>query len=163
MNGAPEWLPSLVLLTDHHGNWQAYIEAIYACFKTDFVDDKPMFQGRLLRLKRFPLTDGKESTFWHMISEGKEEENRTPDLRRCERIKWPRPVIEHDADDIIKIWWNERGNEKRICLWMECENYLIVLSDRTDYILLWTAYLVDRPHQQKKLRKEYESYWKITP
>jgi hypothetical protein len=29
-----------------------------------------------------------------MIQEGRTEDERTPDLRRCERIRWPRPIIE---------------------------------------------------------------------
>jgi len=153
------WLPPLVLHEDYSGNWNAYLEAIYGWFKRDFIDSKAVFGGVVLGLKRLPLTDGKEVTFWHMISEGREEENRIPDFRRCERIRWPKPVIEHDADAKVKVWYNKRGREKRICLWVEHENYLVVLADRGNYILPWTAYLVERPHQQNKLRKEYENYW----
>lgn len=56
-------------------------------FYLDFLDSKPVFQGRRLGLKRHPLSQGKEATFWHMISEGTTEEKRTPDFRRCERIR----------------------------------------------------------------------------
>lgn len=159
MNETTDWLPSLVLLEDFKGNWDAYLNAIYSFFKNDFVDNKPAFQGRKLGLKRLPLTNGKEATFWHMISEGKEEENRIPDLRRCERIRWPRPIIEHDKDDAVKFWQNSRGHEKRICLWFQPENYLVILADRGKYILPWTAYLVTKPHMQRKLEKEYQTYW----
>ncbi|MBV5305008.1 MAG: hypothetical protein JZU70_12590 [Chlorobium sp.] len=38
------------------------------------------------------------------------------------------------------------------------ENYLVVLAERGDDILPWTAYLVEQPHQQRKLQKEYEEY-----
>lgn len=38
------------------------------------------------------MADGKEATFWHMIQEGRIEEDRTPDIRRCERIRWPKPI-----------------------------------------------------------------------
>jgi hypothetical protein len=160
MNAAPDWLPSLVLFNDYGGDWDAYMEAIYAWFTRDFIDSKPVFQGRRLGLKRHPLTNGKEATFWHMISEGQEEEKRIPDFRRCERIRWPKPVIEHEADAAVKVWRNKRGREERICLWIEHENYLVILADHGKYILPWTAYLVERPHQQYKLRKEYEEYWK---
>ena len=103
MSNTPEWLPPLVLFNDHGGNWHAYLDAIYAWFKQDFVDTKPTFQGRRLGLKRQPVTHGKEATFWHMIQEGSVEVDRTPDFRRCERIRWPRPIIEHDADPAIKV------------------------------------------------------------
>ncbi|MCU7960324.1 MAG: hypothetical protein KZQ58_10075 [gamma proteobacterium symbiont of Bathyaustriella thionipta] len=155
----PDWLPPLVLFSDFGGDWESYLEAIYGYFKQDFVDSKPLFQGRRLGLKRHPLTQGKEATFWHMIQEGSVEEDRTPDFRRCERIRWPRPIIEHDADEAVKVWENQRRGEKRICLWFEQENYLVILADRGKYILPWTAYLVEQPHRQRKLLREYEAYW----
>jgi len=153
-----EWLPPLVMLSDYSGDWFSYLNAIYAFFKQDFVDSKPVFKGRRLGLKRHPLAHGKEATFWHMIQEGAVEEDRTPDFRRCERIRWPRPIIEHDADKTIKVWANQRRGEQRICLWIEQENYLVILADRGEYILPWTAYLVEQPHRQQKLQREYEEY-----
>ena len=154
----PAWLPPLVLFSDYDGNWDAYLEAIYNYFKHDFVYNKPVFQGTRLGLKRRPMTQGKEATFWHMIQQGDQEEERTPDFRRCERIRWPKPIIEHDEESIIKIWRNKRKGERRICLWFEQENYLVILADRGTYILPWTAYLVEQPHRQRKLQKEYEEY-----
>ena len=61
-----------------------------------------------------------------MISEGSVEEERTPDLRRMERIRWPAPVIEHSDDGVIKVWRNQRRrNETRILLWLEELDYLV--------------------------------------
>lgn len=156
MTNEPDWLPPLVLFSDYGGDWDSYLDAIYDYFKQDFVDSKPVFQGRRVGLKRHPMTQGKEATFWHMVQEGSIEEDRTPDFRRCERIRWPKPIIEHDADKAIKVWANQRRGEERICLWFEQENYLVILAVRGKYILPWTAYLVEQPHRQRKLQKEYE-------
>ena len=142
--------------SDYHQ--AVFLSAIYVWFKRDFVDSKPVFQGKRLGLKRHPLTDGKEATFWHMISEGEREEERTPEFRRCERIRWPKPIIEHDTDVAVKVWRNRRGREERVCVWFERENYLVILADRGDYILPWTAYPVEHSHRQRKLLKEYENY-----
>jgi hypothetical protein len=161
MTDGSDWLPPLVLFSDYGGDWGAYLDAIYAWFKQDFIDSKPVFQGRRLGLKSHPLTHGKEATFWHMIQEGEVEEDRTPDFRRCERIRWPRPIIEHPHDPAIKIWRNQRRNEERVCLWFVREDYLVILADRGDYILPWTAYLVEQPHRQRKLQKEYEEYCRM--
>lgn len=151
------WLPPLVLLEDSGGEWNRYVEKVYQYFKEDFIDRKPVFRGRRLGLKRHPLSEGKEATFWHMTSEGNDEANRTPDLRRCERVRWPRPIIElADAKD-VKVWTSIRNNEHRIHLWLESENYLVVLADRREYLLPWTAYLVTRDHTRRKLQKEYEA------
>jgi hypothetical protein len=159
MSESLDWLPPLVLFSDFDGDWERYLDALYAWFKLDFIDSKPAFEGRRLGLKRHPMTLGKEATFWHMIQEGKVEDERIPDFRRCERIRWPKPIIERNSDPLIKVWRNKRGREERVCLWLEQENYLVILADRGEYILPWTAYLVERPHQQRKLQKEYEGYW----
>jgi len=111
-------------------------------------------------MKRHPESQGKAATFWHIISEGNIEENRLPDMRRCERIRWPRPVIEHSHENGVKVWKNIRGREIRICLWLESLEYLVILADRKDYVLLWTAYMVDKDHRRQKLQKEFEEYWR---
>lgn len=160
-----DWLPPLILLSDCGGNWDDYLDTVYKVFVGDFVKSKPLYQGRRLGLKRHPVVDGKEATFWHLISEGSVEQDRTPDIRRMERIAWPRPMIENAVERadavVVKVWRNIRGtNDTRILLWTESEQYLVVLADRGDYILPWTAYQVTRSHQQRKLQKEYEEYWK---
>lgn len=67
MSDLPCWLPPLVLFEEFDGNWDAYLDAIYAYFRRDFVENRPTFRGRRLGLKRHPLSHGKEATFWHMI------------------------------------------------------------------------------------------------
>ncbi|MBI9083664.1 MAG: hypothetical protein JEZ11_08695 [Desulfobacterales bacterium] len=160
MSATPDWLPPLVLFSDFSGNWDAYLEAIYAFFKQDFIDSKPMFQGRRLGLKRHPMIHGKEATFWHMTSEEMDEQNRTPDFRRCERIRWPKPLIEHSKKPEVKYWVSVKRNEDRIHIWLEQEDYVVVLADRKGFLLPWTAFLVTREHTRKKLKREYEAYWK---
>jgi hypothetical protein len=160
MMASPGWLPPLVLFSDYGGNWERYVEVLYEYFRQDFIDDTPSFRGARLALKRHPMEQGKEATFWHLISEGSNEEERLPDLRRCERIRWPRPIIEHADESGIKVWENERKSETRICIWFEVIEYLVVLAVRKDYILLWTAFPVTRSHRKRKLQKEYEAYIK---
>ena len=155
MNGTPDWLPPLVLLSDYGGDWGAYLEAVYACFRQDFVESRTVFQGRRLALKRHPLAQGKEATFWHLTSEGSDESSRTPDFRRCERIRWLKPIIENAGDPKLKHWVSVKRNEDRHHIWFEDEDYLVVLADRRGYLLLWTAFLVTRDHTRTKLRKEY--------
>ena len=154
------WLPDLVLLDGHGGNWDRYLKVIYNFFTKDFVDDQPTYHGKKLALKRFPMYEGKEATFWHIISEGIIEDDRTPDLRRCERIRWPRPVIENSSDPDIKIWENNRHHETRVCILLDSADYLVVIARRQGYDLFWAAYPITRPHHKRKLIKEYEAYIK---
>lgn len=152
------WLPPLVLFENFQGDWVKYEDALYEFFKKDFIHSTPTFLGEKLGLKRHPLRDGKEATFWHFIRSGPIEEERQPDISRCERIRWPRPSIDNAQDSSIKVWENTRGCEKRICIWIEQENYLIVLARRNGYLLPWTAYCDDSPHFKRKLQKEYEAF-----
>lgn len=160
MTSGPDWLPSLVLLEDYSGNWEMYLNTLYGFFEQDFINSRPVFEGRHLGLKRHPLSQGKEATFWHLISQGDNKPERAVDIRRCERIRWPRPIIENSDDSTVKMWRKKRGTETRICLWLEAQEYLVILADRGSYILPWTAYVVDKPHRRRKLQKEFEEYWK---
>jgi hypothetical protein len=153
-------IPPLVTLQEYNGDYFTYEEAIYALFTKDFVDARPIFKGKALGLKRHPLFKGREATFWHIISEGPIENVRTPDLRRYERILWPKVIIEICSSTCkeIKIWKNIRKDETRILLWCERIEYLVILADRGSYILFWTSYPVFEEHIKRKLRKEYYEY-----
>lgn len=153
-----DWLPDLVYMEDFNGNWEHFFNAVYQFFEADFVNNKPTFKGKRLGLKRYPEYDGKSATFWHMISEGNNEAERTPDIRRCERIRWPKPIIENDNDPALKIWAEPRGKNSRIHIWFEDEGYLVVLDDRGEYILPWTAFYIEREHQKKKYNKRWNKY-----
>lgn len=158
MSESSSWLPDLVLFQDSGGDWAQYLETLYEHFRSDFVHSKPTWPNRRWAVKRHPVYEGKEATFWHIISDGANEFERTPDLRRCERIRWPRPIIDNAREDNVKLWLNKRGRSERIVLSSADFSYLVVLEDRTEYVMLWTAYPVERPHQRRKLEKEYETF-----
>lgn len=151
-----DWLPPLMEFNDYGGDWNDYLDAIYAAFRKDFVTYKPSFRGRRLGLKRHPEYDGKEATFWHMTSEGSVEEERIPDFRRCERIRWPRPLIEHEAEPEVLVWIEPRGaNDDRIHIYLPDERYLVVLADRGSYILPWTAFYIEHENGHRKYLKRH--------
>ncbi len=102
------------------------------------------------------LLNGKEITFWHIVSEGDVEAERIPNLRRCERIRWPRPIIEHFNNEEIKIWENDKNRSKRVYLWLDSMDYLVVLVKRHTYYLLLTAFPIEHEHYRRKLQKEYD-------
>ncbi|MBE0483359.1 MAG: hypothetical protein IBX52_07640 [Bacterioplanes sp.] len=157
MENSVNWLPELEFFASYDGDWEKYLHALYAIFHADFVASKPSYQGVRLGLKRHPMIQGKEATFWHIISTGDNEEDRVPDFRRCERIRWPKPLIENVPNDDIKVWTERRNSEDRIHLWLESEGYLLVLNKRRDY-LLWTAFYVEKQHQRDKYKKRWERY-----
>lgn len=154
----PVWLPDLILMTASGGDWGRFFSAVYAAFEQDFVLNKPEFRGKRLGLKRHPEYAGKSATFWHMISTGEVEAEREPDLRRCERIRWPKPIIENDSDPELKVWAEPSGKQQRIYIWFEAESYLVVLDDRGEYILPWTAFFIEHEHERRKYNKRWERY-----
>ena len=157
------YLPDLIELEDFGGDYSTYVEAIYKVFKKDFVDSKPQFRGERLGLKRHPEYQGKEYTFYHMTHRGKDEQNRTPDLRRCERIPWAKPTIEECDSWELKVWEEKRRGEERICIWLELDDepdYFIVLNSRKGYLLPWTAFVLEYEHEKRKKEKAYQRWLK---
>ena len=55
---------------------------------------------------------------------------------------------------------NTRKGKDRMLIYHEAEEYLVVLEIRQDYVLLWTAYPIERQHTKEKLLNEYEDYKK---
>lgn len=162
-----DWLPDLLLLEDSQGDWPNYLERLHNCFVADFVRSKPAWPGgKRVILKRYPEYDGKSATFWHMISEGKSETDRIPNMRRCERIVWPRPIMDEFDDagpgttSCRVLWWTElRGTETRYHLVPDDFSYLVVVADRGNVVLPWTAYHLEYTHQREKLRKKWREFW----
>ena len=153
-------LPDLILLEDFRGNFNEYMNAVYEIFKQDFIDSYPIFRGKRLGLKKHPLVDNKPYTFYHMTHTGDIENERIPDLRRMERIRFPRPMIDNSQHPYLKVWENIRDKKTRILIWHEYEEYLVVLENRKEYILPWTAYMVTQKHSKTKLNSEYDNYIK---
>lgn len=155
---AISWLPPLILLNHYGGDWEAYCEAIYDHFCKDFLgSNPPVFRGMPVRLKRHPVEQDKEATFWHFISEGAVETDRTIDFRRCERICWPRAFIDNVNDPALKVWDQEIRGEVRTHIWCEEHGYLLVIANRSGFVLPWTAYSVTRDHERRKLEKRWEA------
>jgi len=82
----------------------------------------------------------------------------TPMKDRLERSPWILPVIENEGE--VKVWSNTRKGHRHICIWMDRQNYLIVLKECRDHFLLKTTYCPESRRRQQ-LRREYAA-WKKT-
>jgi len=159
MSEAEDWLPELLLFNeDANGIWNDYVDLVYTVFRDSFITSQPKFMNKWVRCRRDPLTQGREAGFWHCISEGKDEINRTPDIRRCERIKWVRAILDHIEDDRIDVWVIKDHSDLRHAIWFD-ECYLIILAERgrlvdgsSRYYQLITAYCTEQEHRKQKLR-----------
>ena len=149
------WLPALELFEDYQGDWDRYLEAVYACYLADFVRHHPAHRGQRVLTRRSPESRGKGATFWHLISEGAVEEERLPDLRRCERIRWPRPLIECLEEERVRLWKRKDPDGIRVLIAPADFSYVVVLAERPDHLFLITAFFVEREHRREKLSREY--------
>lgn len=150
--------PELIDLNDFGGDFDDFLAEAYTIFEQDFIKSNPIFEGVNVAVRRYPEMDGMHKTFYHITHEGEDESERTPDLRRIERIRFPKFMIDNNSHKEILLWKNKRGKDERTILFNEEENYIVVLTDRGQYYMFITAYLVEQEHRKRKLLKEYEAY-----
>lgn len=160
-------LPEIVPF-NNFGNWGVYMDELYKIFKRDFIDSKPHVGHVVFRLKYNPKFQGRAYTFYHMTHKGKIESDRTPDLRRSERLPWCRVTIENTSPYHLCFWEEERKGHHRVCIWLQAEdnnnnvaienNYFVILEVREGYVLPWTAFCAEYNNQIRKKSKEYEQW-----
>jgi hypothetical protein len=162
------WLPPLLELAAHGGDWPRYEAAIYEVFRCDFVVRQPVYRGLRVGIQKDPKTNGKEFTFWHVITENWKpdgaEDDRIPDMRRCERIAWPKALIDLAVagDSRVRCWSQQRASadkrtQTRYVIAPEDFSFVVILADRTRYLHLVTAFPAE-PHRQKKFEAEFEAW-----
>lgn len=169
-----EWLPKLEI-RDENKDWLDYENALYEIFLSDFIKSQPLFNNKPVRTRKHPITHGREEAFWHITCQNYiDKDERQPDLRRCERIRWVRKFIENhkcknpDCESYcngIKIWAEKyknknQKNNNRIHILLEEEKYIVILEERDEYNLLITGFYIDQNHFLQKKIREYEEHKK---
>ena len=148
---------------EFHGNWQSYVDELYNIYLETIVNNKSLrFDNLPIKTRFKPITDGKGFGFWHIISDGNEEEERLPDMRRCESLPWVSYCIKEAKIPPAPIsWWkNKRGSNTHIVILNETKGFVVVLAERKDYYLLKTAYF-PRTYRLKSMIKERNKYWNL--
>jgi hypothetical protein len=87
--------PNLLLFESFSGDWKAYEAELYRVFLFDIAKAGLQLHGAPVNCRRIPEAQGRWASFWHLVQEGPVENDRLPDLRRCERIRWVRWMIEN--------------------------------------------------------------------
>ncbi len=145
-----------------HGDWSAYKEALYSVFKRDFIDNRPIFRGLPVDIIHQQTLEGKERSFWHIISQGKDDSERTLDPDRCANLPRVKSLIEDDGNcDEYRLWvkWHDKSKKDRYYVWCKSIAYLVVLEYRNNHFKLITAYNV-MPNKVREYEKEYAKYIK---
>ena len=155
--------PDLLPFAAFGGDWPAYEAELHRIFVAEIANGGVQYQGLRVGCRRHPEAARRWASFWHLVQEGSVEDDRLPDLRRCERIRWVRWVIENAvAHAEIDVWQNTRGTQVNTLLWFR-EEYLVVLGQSQGYWLLRTAYCTEKSGRIAQLRKERDAFRRANP
>lgn len=164
-------LPELMLLEDYGGDFKLYDEAVYQIFIEHFKKSKPTFQGRRVLLRYKPYHEEEKDWNYSKLCCGGEDGTNNIDPLRMQRLAWIKHILEKCPCDQIKIYpekseviRSKRGKKKteiqdRLILLYEYDRYMVVLTDKKEYVVLWTAYKPREKYFANKLKK-YEEYIK---
>ena len=98
------WLPELIDFNDYNNDWHKYDDYLYSIFSKHFLENHPYFMGKEVYPRQHPMYNGKFESYYHITcGHYKDVEERAPDFRRCERIKWPKALIENLCVNVSQI------------------------------------------------------------
>jgi hypothetical protein len=160
MSQVCEKLPTKLGWEMFQGDAKLYIETLYKIFKRDFIQNTLQFQGKNVDIIHEKYFEGKERSFWHMISEGEEDASRKLNVERCASIPYVKVLITENGDcDNYRIWkkWHDKTNKERYYIWCVVANYMVILEDRITHYKLITAYNV-LECMVKSYEKAYRKY-----
>lgn len=170
LNFSCEWLPDLIYFNEFK-DWKEYEDYIYEIYLNDFknVNNTPKILDKPINVRINPKIGYRDQTFFHITSNGEfaktnDPNDRVPDFRRCERIAWPREIIDNYLCsnncncNKIKTWKEPYKGNQRLHLLFEDVRFLVVLEERKDYVLFITSFYLERNHEIRKKLKKYEKY-----
>ena len=168
----PDWLPKTATVNP----WRVdTYEVLYAIFCRDIRDHNLKYSGNAVWIFRV-LEDGKERIFWHLTTrntkrqkiprrkrkfypKGQEytETERLPDLRRCERLPWVKPLIEHPTEPEVTAWDYEEGDQTvKTYIWIKDYDFVVIMKKYPDgRRRLITSFYVDRSFKRKDFERKY--------
>lgn len=164
------WLPEMANVNP----WEAdTYEILYAIFHRDFVASRPRYRGS--EVWYFPqMEDGKEAIFWHLTTREHrpkpvprrmrryaesiaQQAGRYPDLRRCERLPWVRPIIENSREPELLAWdYREGHGNIRTYVWFKDRRFVVIMKKYRDCRRrLLTSFYVDENYKTRDFERKY--------
>jgi len=155
MNGTPEWLPEpLHLKTWSHDTY----DRLYQWFCSEILSAPLQYDGS--KVWYFPdIEDGREALFWHLTArEDKATGDRIPDLPRCRRLPWLRPLLLNTRRPGVLGWdYLEGDGSTKTYVWLRDYDYVVIMKKYPDGSRrLVTAYCIQYSNERRKLQKKYD-------
>jgi len=153
----PPWLPAILSVEP----WcDAVVEALYVVFDRDFRRSRPLLDGKEVHYFQNVRPDGKEDIFWHLITTEVDERRtaRTPDVPRAARLPWVRCLIEHCAENEVRLWdYREHTGDVKTYIWFVDGDFLIIFKRlKDDRRRLLTSFFILYGDYRRKLEKKYK-------
>lgn len=155
-------------LISFSGDWSSYEDEIYEAYLDTVIRASLTFDGAPVKAQFRPETRGKGFSFWHLISEApdknnRHEDDRIPDLDRCARIRWVSWCINNAGQPGFSWWESQRKRDTHVVIWAEEHDFAVVLGKRETregprYYLLKTAYCL-KAHRRASFAKERDTFW----
>jgi hypothetical protein len=139
-------LAPLFTIAGFDGSLSEYVDALYAEYRA-LVDSGIRLWGRPLVVRDKQAADGRDVTFWHMVTDHARAcygQTRWLSPERCAMIPRVRDVLERlSRDDVRVCWWRERKNRVLV---VPVDFSLVVRLRRVGgRYVLESAWPIDRP------------------
>jgi len=170
----PDWLPEMVTVNP----WtEDTYEKLYEIFCRDIRDHNLRHIGNNVWIFR-EMEDGKEKIFWHLTTREVKQKRiprrkrkfypqgqtyikteRLPDLRRCERLPWVKPLIEHPFDPEVLAWDYEEGDSTvKTYIWIKDSDFVVILKKYpNDTRRLITSFYIDVDYKRIDFERKYRN------
>lgn len=145
------WLPN-EMNSHEYGDFDQYFEAVYQCFRRDFIHSRVFYKGSLVSVLPNRIEDGKHFTFWHIVGRKDLKGERKICLRRCARVPWIKPIIQNYHQPEVTKWYDPIENKFKF--WLQEERHLVVLKETTRGNTLITSFPTDGGYK-KSLADEF--------
>ena len=155
-------LPPILDFNDFDNDWDKYKDELYLQFVNDFITKKTEYDKLKVSIRSNPKENNYEHGFIHLTTikspdSSNDVNDRIPDLRRCERLKWVKILIENypcikkcNNCNGIQYYEEYYKNNIRINLVLPEAKFKVVLEKRSNYYLLITGYYLTYNHNVKK-------------
>lgn len=158
--GLPPWLPEALVVSP----WTTdTYERLYAVFRRDILTPRLTYRGYRVWFYPQSADNDKEDIFWHLTTREDRSvspSERLPDLRRCERLPWIKPMILRcpDAGDDLVDWDHEEGDGAvKTYVWLHRLDFVVIMKKLKDgQRRLITSFHLDNQHQREKMRRKNE-------
>lgn len=168
----PDWLPVIATVNPWTDTTD---EMLYELFCRDIRDHNLRYIGNDVWIF-LDTEDGKERIFWHLTTRKSKqktiprrkrkfypedktytEPERLPDLRRCERLPWVKPLIEHPSEPEVLAWDYEEGDRTiKTYIWIKDQDFVVIMKRFPNgKRRLITSFYVDNSFKRKDFVRKY--------